>query len=114
MKRDIKKIEITYNSKEDKTECSIILNDNRTDSVTLNGKATGYQLLNSFKCSDMLGIKEVNYYDTLGYREKNILDNLSVIKKSNDFKNGYIFLSTDKEVYSQNEAFIIADNKIIG
>jgi len=111
MKRDIKKILI---KKEDnKAIFEILLSDNKKEILyTGYSSVTGYQIFRMLFNNDFLNV-DLDFY-SLGFREKNILDNLSVIKKSNDFKNGFIFLSTDKEVYDQNEAFIIADNKIIG
>ena len=74
--RNILKIEI--NRKEKK---AVIYDKNKSiDIVTFNNDLSGYIILISFKCSDMLNLDNVNYYDDLSIRDKNILDNCSEIK----------------------------------
>ena len=74
--KNITKIEI--NKKEKK---AIIYDKNKNiDIVTFNNDLNGYIILKSFKCSDMLNLDNVSYYDDLSIRDKNILDNCSEIK----------------------------------
>ncbi len=74
--RNILKIEI--NKKEKK---AIIYDKNKNiDIVTFNNDLSGYIILRAFKCSDMLNLDNVNYYDDLSIRDKNILDNCNEIK----------------------------------
>ena len=74
--RNILKIEI--NKKEKK---AIIYDKNKNiDIVTFNNDLSGYIILRAFKCSDMLNLDNVSYYDDLSTRDKNILDNCNEIK----------------------------------
>ena len=47
---------------------------------TFNNDLSGYIILRAFKCSDMLNLDNVSYYDDLSIRDKNILDNCNEIK----------------------------------
>ena len=74
--RNILKIEI--NKKEKK---AVIYDKNKNiDIVTFSNDLSGYNILRAFKCSDMLNLDNLNYYDDLSIRDKNILDNCSEIK----------------------------------
>ena len=74
--RNILKIEI--NKKEKK---AIIYDKNKSiDIVTFSNDLSGYIILRAFKCSDMLNLDNVSYYDDLSIRDKNILDNCNEIK----------------------------------
>ena len=74
--RNILKIEI--NKKEKK---ATIYDKNKSiDIVTFNNDLSGYIIFKAFKCSDMLNLDNVNYYDDLSIRDKNILDNCDKIK----------------------------------
>ncbi len=74
--RNILKIEI--NKKEKK---AIIHDKNKSiDIVTFSNDLSGYIILRAFKCSDMLNLDNVSYYDDLSVRDKNILDNCNEIK----------------------------------
>ena len=73
--RNILKIEI--NKKEKK---AVIYDKYKSiDTVTFND-LSGYIILRAFKCSDMLNLDNVSYYDDLSIRDKNILDNCNEIK----------------------------------
>ena len=74
--RNILKIEI--NKKEKK---AVIYDKNKNiDIVTFNNDLNGYIILRAFKCSDVLNLDNVSYYDDLSIRDKNILDNCNEIK----------------------------------
>ena len=85
--RNILKIEI--NKKEKK---AVIYDKNKNiDIVTFNNDLSGYIILRSFKCSDMLNLDNINYYDDLSIRDKNILDNCNEIKlNSNNISYDFI------------------------
>ena len=73
--RNILKIEI--NKKEKK---AIIHDKNKSIDIVTFNDLSGYIILRAFKCSDMLNLDNVNYYDDLSIRDKNILDNCNEIK----------------------------------
>ncbi len=73
--RNILKIEI--NKKEKK---AVIYDKNKNIDIVTFNDLSGYIILKAFKCSDMLNLDNVNYYDDLSIRDKNILDNCSEIK----------------------------------
>lgn len=74
--RNILKIEINKKEKE-----AIIYDvNNSIDKVTFNNEFSGYTILRSFSCSDMLNLDKISYYDDLSLRDKNILDNCNEIK----------------------------------
>ena len=74
--RNILKIEI--NKKEKK---AVIYDKNKNiDIVTFNNDLSGYIILRAFKCSDMLNLDNINYYNDLSTRDQNILDNCNEIK----------------------------------
>ena len=86
--RNILKIEI--NKKEKK---AVIYDKNKSiDIVTFSNDLSGYIILRAFKCSDMLNLDNVNYYDDLSTREKNILDNCNKIELNRN-KISYDFIS---------------------
>ena len=87
--RNILKIEI--NKKENK---AIIYDKNQSiDIVTFNSDLSGYIILRAFKCSDMLNLDSINYYDDLSIRDKNILDNCDKIELNSNNKS-YDFISS--------------------
>ena len=90
--RNILKIEIYAKDKKVK-----IFDINRNiDTVEFNHTPSGYVLFRSFKCSNMLNIKQnINYYDNLTFEQKYILDNLIEIKLNfeNNIKS-YDFISS--------------------
>ena len=73
--RNILKIEI--NKKEKK---AIIYDKNKNIDIVSFNDLSGYIILRAFRCSDMLNLDNINYYDDLSTREKNILDNCNEIK----------------------------------
>lgn len=73
--RNILKIEI--NKKEKK---AVIYDKNKSVDIVTFNDLSGYIILRALKCSDMLNLDNVNYYDDLSIRDKNILDNCSEIK----------------------------------
>ena len=86
--RNILKIEINKKEKE-----AVIYNKNKSiDVVTFNSDLNGYIILRAFKCSDMLNLDNINYYDDLSIRDKNILDNCEEIKLNSNNKS-YDFIS---------------------
>ena len=86
--RNILKIEI--NKKEKK---AVIYDKNKNiDIVTFNDDLNGYIILRAFKCSDMLNLDKINYYDDLSLRDKNILDNCNEIKLNSNNRS-YDFVS---------------------
>ena len=86
--RNILKIEI--NKKENK---AIIYDKNKSiDIVAFGSDLSGYVILRAFKCSDMLNLDKINYYDDLSIRDKSILDNCDEIKLNSNNKS-YDFIS---------------------
>ena len=73
--RNIIKIEI--NKKEKK---AIIYDKNKSIDIVAFNDLSGYIILRAFKCSDMLNLDNVNYYNDLSIRDQNILDNCNEIK----------------------------------
>ena len=86
--KNILKIKINKKEKE-----AIIYDKNqRVDIVTFNNDLSGYIILRAFKCSDMLNLDKISYYDDLSIRDKNILDNCEEIKLNSNNKS-YDFIS---------------------
>ena len=85
--RNILKIEINRKRK----EAVIYDKSQRVDIVTFND-LSGYIILKAFKCSDMLNLDNISYYDDLSLRDKNILDNCEEIILNNNNKS-YNFIS---------------------
>ena len=86
--RNILKIEINKKEKE-----AVIYDKNKSiDIVTFNSDLSGYIILRAFKCSDMLNLDNINYYDDLSLRDKSILDNCDKIELNSNNKS-YDFIS---------------------
>ena len=85
--RNILKIEINKKEKE-----VVIYDKNKSIDMVAFSDLSGYIILRAFKCSDMLNLDKINYYDDLSLRDKNILDNCEEIKLNSNNKS-YDFIS---------------------
>ena len=85
--RNILKIEINKKEKE-----AIIYDKNKNIDIVAFNDLSGYIILKAFKCSDMLNLDKISYYDDLSLRDKNILDNCEEIILNSNNKS-YDFIS---------------------